>query len=140
MSTIKQIQFNRPSVRFGCGAFLSDMLSGIRNVDVFEPGKMYNYGSFKISPIVLYHDVKNFGYRLFKDEKKVIHATETVTLEGITAKNYDLYAIEYNYDEDKVFDVIREKTSRGEYAHQRGSVNSHLSKQQAQAFVLNNAV
>lgn len=83
--------------------------------------------------------MKNFGYRLFKDDKKVIHATDTVTLEGITAKNYDLYAIECNYDEDKVFDVIREKTARGEYAHQRGSINSHLSKQQAQAFVLNNA-
>lgn len=139
MSTIKQIQFNRPSIRFGCGAFLSEMLSNIRNVDVFEAGKIYNYGLFKISPIILYHDVLNFGYRIFKDGKKVIHATDTVTLEGITAKNYDLYAIECNYDEDKVFDVIREKTARGEYAHQRGSINSHLSKQQAQAFVLNNA-
>lgn len=139
MSTIKQIQFNRPSIRFGCGAFLSEMLSDVRNVDVFEAGKIYNYGLFKVSPIVLYHDVKNFGYRLFKNDKKIIHATDTVTLDGITAKNYDLYAIECNYDEDKVFDVIREKTARGEYAHQRGSINSHLSKQQAQAFVLNNA-
>lgn len=139
ISTIKKIQFNRPSVRFGCGTFLSDMLPGIRNVDLYEAGKLYDYGLFKVSPVTLYHDVKNFGYRLFKDDKKVIHATDTVTLEGITAKNYDLYAIECNYDEDKVFDVIREKTARGEYAHQRGSINSHLSKQQAQAFVLNNA-
>lgn len=139
MSTIKQIQLNRPSIRFGCGKFLSGMLSEIRNVDVFEACKIYNYGSFKVSPIVLYHDVKNFGYRLFKDDKKVFHATDTVTLEGITAKSYDLYAIECNYDEDKVFEIIREKTARGEYAHQRGSINSHLSKQQAQAFVLNNA-
>lgn len=139
MSTIKKIQLNRPSVRFGCGAFLFDMLPGIRNVDVYEAGKLYDYGLFKVSPVTLYHDVKNFGYRLFKADKKVIHATDTVTLEGITAKNYDLYAIECNYDEDKVFDVIREKTARGEYAHQRGSINSHLSKQQAQAFVLNNA-
>lgn len=139
MSTIKQIQFNRPSIRFGCGVFLSEILSDVRNVDVFEAGRIYNYGLFKVSPIILYHDVLNFGYRIFKDGKKVIHATDTVTLDGITAKNYDLYAIECNYDEDKVFDVIREKTARGEYAHQRGSINSHLSKQQAQAFVLNNA-
>lgn len=138
MSTIKQIQFNRPSIRFGCGVFLSEILSEVRNVDVFEAGRIYNYGLFKVSPIIIYHHVLNFGYKIFKDGKKVIHATDTVTLDGITAKNYDLYAIECNYDEDKVFDVIREKTARGEYAHQRGSINSHLSKKQAQAFVLNN--
>lgn len=35
--------------------------------------------------------------------------------------------------------LSEKKTARGEYAHQRGSINSHLSKQQVQAFVLNNA-
>lgn len=71
MSTIKQIQFNRPSIRFGCGAFLSEILSCVRNVDVFEAGKIYNYGLFKISPIILYHDVLNFGYRILKTVKRL---------------------------------------------------------------------
>lgn len=138
-SAIKQIQLNRPSIRVGCGEFLTALLQGVRNIDVYTAGQIYDYGLFKISPIVLYHDVPNFGYRLFKDGKKIIHATDTVTLEGITAKNYDLYALEANYDEERVFDIIREKTARGEYAHQRGSINSHLSLQQAQKFVLDNA-
>lgn len=138
LNVIKRIQEERPSIRFGCGAFLADKLQGIRNLDIYESGKMYNYGSFKISPIVLYHDVPNFGYRIFKDGKKLIHATDTYTLEGISAKDYDIYALECNYDEERVYDIIREKQYRGEYAHQKGSINSHLSKQQAQKFILSN--
>ena len=138
LNVIKRIQEERPSIRFGCGAFLADKLHGIRNLDIYESGKMYNYGSFKISPIVLYHDVPNFGYRIFKDGKKLLHATDTYTLEGISARDYDIYALECNYDEERVFNIIREKEYRGEYAHQRGSINSHLSKQQAQKFILSN--
>ena len=139
LSTIKRLAFERPSIRFGCGRFLSEYLIGIRNVDFYEPGKIYDYGKFKISPIILYHDVPNLGYRIFKDDKKVIHATDTFTLEGISAKNYDLYSIEANYDEETVYDVIEEKRMKGEYAHEKGSINSHLSRQQAQKFVLQNA-
>lgn len=138
LNVIKRIQENRPSIRFGCGAFLAELLQGIRNIDTYEPGKMYNYGSFKISPVILYHDVPNFGYRIFKDGKKLLHATDTYTLEGISAKDYDIYALECNYDEERVYNIIREKEYRGEYAHQRGSINSHLSKQQAQKFILSN--
>ncbi|WP_353124080.1 MBL fold metallo-hydrolase [Dysgonomonas capnocytophagoides] len=138
LNVIKRIQEERPSIRFGCGAFLADKLQGIRNLDIYESGKMYNYGSFKISPVILYHDVPNFGYRIFKDGKKLIHATDTYTLEGISAKDYDIYALECNYDEERVYDIIREKQYRGEYAHQKGSINSHLSKQQAQKFILSN--
>lgn len=138
LNAIKRIQEERPSIRFGCGAFLADKLVGIRNLDIYEPGKMYNYGAFKISPIILYHDVPNFGYRIFKDGKKLIHATDTYTLEGISARDYDIYALECNYDEERVYDIIREKQYRGEYAHQKGSINSHLSKQQAQKFILSN--
>lgn len=138
LNVIKRIQEERPSIRFGCGEFLADKLQGIRNLDIYESGKMYNYGVFKISPIILYHDVPNFGYRIFKDGKKLIHATDTYTLEGISARDYDIYALECNYDEERVYDIIREKQYRGEYAHQKGSINSHLSKQQAQKFILSN--
>lgn len=138
LNVIKRIQEERPSIRFGCGSFLADKLQDIRNLDIYESGKMYDYGSFKVSPITLYHDVPNFGYRIFKDGKKLLHATDTYTLEGISAKDYDIYALECNYDEERVYDIIREKEYRGEYAHQKGSTNSHLSKQQAQKFILSN--
>lgn len=139
LSTIRKLAFERPAIRFGCGEFLAKHLEGIRNVDVYELGKWYHYGEFKISPIKLYHDVDNFGFRIFKNDKRIFHATDTSHLQGISAKWYDLYAIEANYDEDTIHDIIREKRARGEYAHQAGSINSHLSRQQAQDFVLKNA-
>jgi L-ascorbate metabolism protein UlaG (beta-lactamase superfamily) len=139
ISTIKKMAFERPALRFGCGRFLAEKLTGIKNIDVLEAGKIYDYGKFKISPVVLYHDVENFGYRIFIDGEKIFHATDSAHLKVIVSKNYDLYAIESNYDEDTVWQHIEEKEKIGEFAHQRGSINSHLSIQQAQDFVIQNA-
>ena len=138
MATIKKLAFERPTLRFACGEFLTEYLQGIKNVDVLESGKVYDYGQFKVSPITLYHDVKNFGYRIFKDEHKTIHVTDTSHLEGITAKNYDLYAIESNYNEDTIFESIARKQAKGEFAYQSGVINSHLSEQQARDFIFKN--
>lgn len=140
VNTVKRLAVERPGLRIGCGEFMLPKLQGInpRNIDLYEAGKMYDYGEFKVSPIKLYHDVPNFGYRIFKGKHRLIHATDTFTLQGISAKNYDLYALEANYDEDTVWEIIREQEARGEFAHQRGSINSHLSKQQAHNFFLSN--
>lgn len=138
-STLKRLVFERPSLRIGCAEFLQEQLLDIPNLDVYRIGKIYNYGSFKISPFKLYHDVPNIGYRIFKEDKKIIHATDTYTLEGITAKGYDLYAIEANYDEERIWDIIQEKKQKGMFAHQFSSMNSHLSMQQAQQFIQENA-
>ena len=140
IKTLKRLQFERPSVRVGCGEFLLEKLmdNGIKNIDTYEVGEVYIYSSFYISPVKLYHDAPNFGYRIITDDKRIFHATDTAHLQGITARNYDLYALECNYDETHIWDVIQEKEARGEFAHQRGAMNTHLSIQQAQDFVLKN--
>ncbi len=138
ISTIKKLSFERPTLRFACGGFLKEYLDGIKNVDILESGKIYDYGAFKISPITLYHDVPNFGYRIFKGETKIIHCTDSSHLEGITAKDYDLYAIESNYNEDTVFESIERKKANGEFTYQKGAINSHLSEQQARDFIFKN--
>jgi len=138
LQTLKRLVFERPSLRIGCGQHMVEYLEEFKNVDVYEPGKIYDYGSFKVSPVILYHDVPNFGYRLFQDDEKILHATDTVHLEGISAKNYDLYCLESNYDAETVYEIIREKEARGEYAHQKGAINSHLSFQQANDFFFKN--
>jgi len=137
--TIKKMAFEKPSLRFGIGEYLLPHFEGIKNIDILNYGVIYNYNLFKISPVKLYHDVPNFGYRIFKDNTKIFHATDTRTLSGITAEGYDLYSLEANYDEDKVYDIIIEKQNKGEFAHQKGSINSHLSIQQAQKFIIENA-
>lgn len=139
IKTLKKIQSERPTLRIGCGEWLENELKGFKNVDIYEIGQIYDYNLFKISPIKLYHDVPNCGYRIFKDNTKIIHATDTAHLQGITAKDYDLYAIEHNYNEDTVYDVIEYKTLNGEFTHETGAINSHLSEQQARDFIFKNA-
>lgn len=137
IDTLKKLSFERPAMRFGCCEWMLEVLhdNKIRNVDLLTFGQISDYGLFQICPVKLYHDVPNCGYRIFKDGTKIFHATDTAHLAGITAKDYDLYCIESNYDEDTVFDIIAEKEARGEFAHQKGSINTHLSEQQAREFI-----
>ena len=134
--TLQRLQAERPTLRVACGDFLLEELPCIKNIDVLQVGKIYDYGAFKVSPIKLYHDVPNFGWRIFlPNGQKIFHATDTVHLEGITAKGYDLYAIEHNYCEEYIQEAIEEARANGEYTHAYGNINTHLSIQQARAFI-----
>lgn len=134
--TLQRLQAERPALRIACGNFLLEELPCIKNIDVLQVGKIYDYGAFKVSPVKLYHDVPNFGWRIFlPNGQKIFHATDTVHLEGITAKGYDLYAIEHNYCEEYIQQAIEEARANGEYTHAYGNINTHLSIQQARAFI-----
>ena len=136
LRTLQQLQAERPTLRVACGDFLLEELPCIKNIDVLQVGKIYDYGAFKVSPIKLYHDVPNFGWRIFlPNGQKIFHATDTVHLEGISAKGYDLYAIEHNYCEEYIQQAIEEARANGEYTHAYGSIKTHLSIQQARAFI-----
>lgn len=132
LTTLRKLQSERPTLRIGCPKWLIPSLSGLNNLDIYEIGKIYNYGAFKISPMKLYHDVENCGYRIFKEDHKTIHCTDTAHLQGITAKGYDLYAIEHNYDAEKADQAIKEATG---FCYARGSVETHLSTRQAWDFI-----
>ena len=109
-----------------------------RNIDVLEIGKIYDYKAFKVSPIKLYHNVPNTGYRVFLGGEKAIYATDTEHLEGITAKDYSLYLIEANYEDEELQERINAKLETGEYCYELNVANRHLSKEQADAFLLDN--
>ena len=137
--TLQRLQAERPTLRVACGDFLLEELPCIKNIDVLQVGKIYDYGAFKVLPVKLYHDVPNFGWRIFlPNGQKIFHATDTVHLEGITAKGYDLYAIEHNYCEEYIQQAIEEARANGEYTHAYGNINTHLSAQQARAFIETN--
>ena len=141
-ATIKKLADERPTLRFACGEWLlKDLLEcGVnkKNIDVLEIGTKYDYKAFKVVPVKLYHDVPQCGYRVLFDDYKVIYMTDTRTVEGISAKNYDLYLIEGNYDEDEIEERIKEKQQNCEYVYEFRAKDSHLSKQQATEFLLNN--
>jgi len=137
-TTIQRLIKERPTLRLGCGKHLFPFFIPNKRIYIYEPNKWYDYGPFKISTFNLYHDVENIGYRIDYGGHRTIHATDTFTLEGITAKNYDLFALEHNYDEETVWDRIKEIEENGGFAHQRGAINSHLSEQQARQFFWEN--
>lgn len=141
IKTLKKLQFEKPLIRICCGEWMVKFLDGLRNIDVLESGIVYDYGLFSICPVELYHDdnVPNFGYRIFKDGHKSIHITDTCHVIGIEAKNYDLIAIEHNYNEETIFKNISKSKQKGEFTHLERSVNTHLSEQQARDFLFKNA-
>ncbi len=108
------------------------------NIDVLEIGTKYDYKLFKIVPIKLYHDVPQCGYRVVFDDYKVFYATDTSTLEGISAKDYDLYLIEGNYEDEELDERIRKKQEKQQYCYEYRARHTHLSKGQASDFLLKN--
>lgn len=141
-STIKRLAKERPALRFGCCEWLANELveAGVswRNIDVFEIGKVYDYEVFKVSPVKLYHNVQNCGYKIFANGEKGIYATDTGHLQGITAKDYDLYMIEANYTDEDLQERINAKLEAGEYCYELNVANRHLSHEQASEWLMDN--
>jgi len=88
-------------------------------------------GHMNIEPVKLYHDVENYGWRIetlyTQNNYSIFYATDTHTLEGIEAKDYDYYFIETNYTEENLNSFDRDRV-----------VNVHLSKEQAHNFFITN--
>ena len=141
-TTIRKLAAERPTLRFACCNWLvSELLQcgvSIHNIDSLAYGCWYDYSTFKVSPVKLYHDVDNAGWRVFQNAEKAIYMTDTVTLEGITAKNYDLYLIEANYITEELEERIRSKEAAGEYVYEYRVRNVHLSKEKADEWLLEN--
>ncbi len=141
-TTISRLAKERPTLRFACCEWLVNYLvnagANPRNIDVLEIGKLYDYRAFKVSPVKLYHDVPNCGYRVFANGKKAIYCTDTEHLDGISAKEYDLYMIEANYEADDLQERINRKLETGEYCYELNVASRHLSKEQADEFLLEN--
>lgn len=143
-STIKKLANERPTLRFACCHWLVNELldCGVskKNIDVLKIGVSYDYNMFKIIPIKAYHDVPNCGYRIFINNKKIIYITDTSTLEGISAKNYDLYLIEANYDEIELKNRINKKIENNEFVYELRVEDTHLSKKQCTEFFMENSM
>ncbi|MDO5398782.1 MAG: MBL fold metallo-hydrolase [bacterium] len=141
-TTLRMLSEYRPTMRFGCGIWMRDKLieAGVREkqIDVYRKGMKYDYKRFEVSPVCLYHDVPNFGYRVYYGREKVFYATDTSTLEGINAKEYDLYMIEANYTEDELKKRIDEKKAAGKYVYEYRKAKAHLSREQANKWIANN--
>ena len=141
-ATIRRLATERPTLRFACCEWLLPVLIGCgvqkKNIDLLKVGKIYNYGAFKLSPIKLYHDVDNCGWRIFIGSEKAIYITDTTTVQGITAKDYNLYLIEANYSEPEIQERIKAKEVLGQYIYEYRVLRTHLSKEECDQWLLEN--
>ena len=108
------------------------------NIDVLDFCILYNYGICNIIQFPLVHNAPNCGYKIHFPTGKVIYATDTNNLNGITARNYDLYLIEANYEDAEIQAKIREKQANGEYAYETQVLRNHLSKAKCDDFIYRN--
>lgn len=142
-ATVKRLAKERPSLWWICGEHLTgDLLAcGVRAAKIvpLKNGQKCVLSDFSAEVVNLYHDVPNVGYRLNLSGTRIFYATDTSTLDGIEAKNFDLYLIEANYGEDEIKERIRQKKADGLYCYEERVLKTHLSREQAEAWLAENA-
>jgi phosphoribosyl 1,2-cyclic phosphodiesterase len=143
-ATIRKLQAERPTLRFGCGKWLINKLlaCGVPSwrIDVYSPNVTNRYQhDFTLAMVLLHHNVPNCGYKLKIGGEKIFYATDTNDLDGIEARSYDLYMIEANYEDSEIMERIAEKKLNGQYAYEYQVLQNHLSKQKADDFIVKNA-
>ena len=147
-STVAMLARMRPSLRWCAPAWMAQPLidAGVMRgcIDVIKPGPqgrlVYCIGdkAVVVAAEELQHNVPNVGYKLRIGDEWVFYATDTGTLDGISAKNYDMYLIEANHTQMEITQRLMEKLQAGEYAYEYKAAENHLSKEQATDWLLEN--
>lgn len=143
-TTIKKLAFERPNLKFCVGSYLIQELIDLgvnkKNIFVLNFPNIYDLGSIKVQCFELSHDVINQAFLITfkKDNFSVFYAVDTNSLEGISAKNCSLYLVEANFEDEEIEKRIENKLLNGEYIHEFRTINTHLSKEKAYSFLLDN--
>lgn len=86
------------------------------------------------------HDVQNCCWHITTpDGERGFYATDCGSLDGIKAKGYDFYMIEANHTRAELEDRLAAKEAAGQYAYERRAAVTHLSREQADEWLADNA-
>lgn len=132
--TLKRIVKQLPNVVILCGIWFKPIIECVEMPDTVkivycDPSKWYKVGNMMFAGVPLFHDVHNFGWRIIVNGKKIFHATDTYKLDGITAYNQDLYAVEAHHITSVIDKTIEEKQNAGIFCYEVGAKKSHLSEE-----------
>lgn len=153
--TIKRLHFLRPALRWCVPPWLAEPMGRIgvdRRVtdEAMQRHDLFYLLSESTSAYVWYdpipHDVPNCAWHIqFADGEKsdgfdsIFYATDCASLNGVSALAYDLYLIEANYGEEEIQERMRRKLEAGEFSYESRAMESHLSREQARAWLAQNA-
>lgn len=147
-ATIRRLAADRPLLRFGCCQWmvlpLVEAGVPIHRIDSYAIGSAYNYSIYgrtvRVEPFNLFHDVSNCGYKLtLPNGQKALYATDTVSMDGVEAYGFDLYMIEANHRTKEIKRRIAEKEYDGKFAYEKRAIKTHLSREQADSWLVRNA-
>ena len=142
-STVHALADWRPTLRFCCGEFLAVKLLAAnvdrRCIDVLKPGKRYNYGPFSVDPVELHHNVPCYGLKIYKATgQKALYAVDTGSMNGVEAKDFDLYLVEANHTQAEIEERAAAKLDNGDFAYETAAAQNHLSFEQAHEWLCEN--
>lgn len=98
-------------------------------------------GFAKVRLEKLVHDAHNSSIQIEynKTKKKVVYITDTGSVSHLCIKDYDLYLIESNYNSREEYEEkIKEAQEKGEYTHLIRVLGTHLSQEDAIAWLKEN--
>ena len=101
-------------------------------------GLAKNARSATISAFPVRHNVPNIGFKLKLGDERVFYATDCGDLEGIEAKDFDLYLIEANYKTAEIINRAATKLESGAYTYEMDVIRNHLSEEQATSWLVEN--
>lgn len=146
-ATVRALHRERPAVRWGCCEWMVGPLieAGTHKsaIHAYETGTPYFYASDSIACTIkaeeISHNARNCAYSIWQNKERIFYATDCSSLDGIEAKNYDLYMIEANHTSAEIEARIAAKQAAGEYAYEIEAARNHLSREQAEDWLARNA-
>lgn len=142
--TLQKLMYEKPTVKIVCGEWLVQILVDLgvnkKNIYVLKLNKKYDLGKYIIELVPAVHDVENCGYKITIKENnyRIFHITDTASVDHLEAKNYDMFSIESNYNEELLKQHIEECEDKNELYYLNRVSNTHLSFEQANSFLIEN--
>lgn len=145
LTTIKQIAYNYPNIKYVTGSrevTIKLVENGVnkKNIYYLKEKRWYSLGIIDIRLERLVHDVENYCLKAKFNtiNKKMIYVVDTMRIDHITAKNYDLFLIESNYNEDLLKEHIKNCEEEGMLKYLQRVEFTHLSDTQCNDFLIEN--
>lgn len=152
-ATVRRLAHERPVIRWAACEWMIQPLveAGVMRsqIDVLKCGSTTEYkgAGLLITPVRLTHNVPNCGFKVLQRLLpgipgdyfgRLFYATDTGTLDGITAKGYELYLVEANHTRAEIEEAVAQAQAEGRFSYRVAAAENHLSYEQAVDWLMDN--
>lgn len=143
LRTIKQVAHYYPNIKYLTGSIevINKLYqNGVNQKDMIyiSSEKWYDIGALKIKLQKVVHDTDNYCLHFEYKDKKGIYIVDTASVDNIEAKDYDLYLIENNYQDEILEEHIANCDDSNKIFYLDRVKRTHLSKSKCDDFLIKN--